>query len=366
MTLSMGIVGLPNVGKSTVFNALTQAQNAEVANYPFCTIEPNRAVAPLADARVDKLAELAGLGRKIYATLEFVDIAGLVKGASKGEGLGNQFLGHIRNTAAIVHVVRCFKDDNIVHVHPTLNPQYDIETVNLELILADLQQLARKLERLARQIKGDKSLHGEWELAQTLRAYLNQGNLVSHFPERESESFRRLNEEMGFLTAKPVIFAANVDEAGLADDNVYVQIVREVAAEQGAQVVKLCARFEEEMAGLTDEERHEFLAASGAAESGLEQIVRKSFDLLGLITFFTMNEEEVRAWEIPRGWSAPKAAGVIHSDFERGFIRAEVVPYQIFVEHGSWAAAKAAGVMRLEGKEYLVQDGDIIYFRFHG
>jgi GTP-binding protein YchF len=365
MSLSMGIVGLPNVGKSTVFNALTKAQNAEVANYPFCTIEPNRAVVPLFDARVDKLAELAGLQRKIYATIEFVDIAGLVKGASQGEGLGNHFLGHIRNTAAIVHVVRCFEDENVVHVSPEPDPREDIETVNLELILADLQKLERKIERLSRQVKGDKKLQPILDLAQALRSQLDQGQPISLYPEHTGDSFQELNNEMQFLTSKSVIYAANVDEDGLMEETQCVQAVRDIAAEQGADIVKICAKFEEEMAGLTDEERYEFLQLAGAEESGLDQIVRKSFKTLGLINYFSMNEEQVRSWTIPQGSTAPKAAGVIHTDFERGFIRAEVISYKTFVKYGSGAAAKAAGEMRLEGKDYVVEDGDVIYFRFN-
>ncbi len=365
MTLSMGIVGLPNVGKSTAFNALTQAQNAEVANYPFCTIEPNKAIVPLPDPRVDKLAELAGGRRTIYATIEFVDIAGLVEGASRGEGLGNQFLGHIRDTDAIVHIVRCFEDENVVHVSPKPDPRADIETVKLELILADLEQLERKIERLSRQVKGDKKIQPLLDLAMALQRHLEAGRPISLFPERDSDIFHALNSEMRFLSAKPVIYVANVDESNLGGENEYVQAVREVAAAERAKLIKLSARFEEELIDMTDEERQEFLELAGTEESGLEQVVRQSFEVLGLITFFTMNEEQVRAWTIRQGWTAPRAAGVIHTDFERGFIRAEVIPYETFVQYGSTAAAKAAGAMQLEGKEYVVQDGDVIYFRFN-
>jgi hypothetical protein len=366
MALSIGIIGLPNVGKSTTFNALTKEQNAEVANYPFCTIEPNRAIVPLVDERVDTLAEIAGVGRRIYATIEFVDIAGLVRGASKGEGLGNQFLGQIRDTGAIVQVVRCFQDENVVHVSPEPDPRADIEAINMELILADLEQLERKIERLTRQVKGDKKLVPTLELAQTLAEHLNAGQLISTYPQRDTETFRELAAEMRFLTNKPAIYVANVDESDLGpEDSPCVRTVRAVAAEHDAEVVKICAKLEEEMAGLTDEERLEFLEAAGAHESGLEQVVRKSFDLLHLINFFSMNEEEVRAWTIRRGWTAPQAAGVIHTDFERGFIRAEVVPYEEFVEHDGWAGAKAAGALRVEGKEYVVQDGDVVWFRFN-
>jgi ribosome-binding ATPase len=362
---SIGIVGLPNVGKSTVFNALTKEQNAEVANYPFCTIEPNRAIVPLPDPRVEHLVELVGVPHAIHATVEFVDIAGLVKGASHGEGLGNQFLGHIRDTAALVHVVRCFPDPNVVHVSEQLDPRQDIETINLELILADLEQLQRKVERLARQVKGDKKLQPVLDLAHALQEILEDGRPIASYPHRESEIFQDLNHEMRFLTAKPVIFAANVDEGSLGQENPHVQTVREVAGEQNARVVTLCAKLEEEMAGLSDEERQEFLRLAGAQESGLEQVIHSSFQLLDLISFFTMNENEVRAWNIPRGTTAPQAAGVIHTDFQRGFIRAEVIPYPTFVHHGSSAAVKAAGAMHLEGKEYVVQDGDVIYFRFN-
>lgn len=366
MGLSIGIVGLPNVGKSTAFNALTKEQNAVVANYPFCTIKPNRAIVPVPDTRVEKLAELAELGRTIHATIEFVDIAGLVKGASKGEGLGNQFLGNIRDTDAIIHLVRCFDDPNVVHISETIDPRSDIEIVNLELILADLQQLERKTERLSRQVKGDKkTFQPLLDIAQELKTHLDTGKPISIYPDQDSKTFRTLNSEMRFLTSKPLIYAANVDEASLAEENDYVRVVREVATEQGAELVVLCAKLEEEMAGMTDEERNEFLQLAGAEESGLDQTIHTSYDILGLISFFSMNDQEVRAWTIPRGWTAPEAAGTIHTDFERGFIRAEVIPFEIYDQHGSSAAAKAAGVMRLEGKDYVVQDGDVIYFRFN-
>lgn len=366
MSLSIGIVGLPNVGKSTLFNALTRAQNAEVANYPFCTIQPNKAVVPLRDTRVDRLAELAGVGRRIYATIEFVDVAGLVRGASQGEGLGNQFLGHIRDADAIVHVVRCFTDPNVVHVSGELDPGDDVEIINTELMLADLQQLERKVERLSRQAKGDKKFEPLLNVAEALRSHLEMGQPVATFPNQDGDAFRTLNRKMRFLTGKPVIYAANVSEDDLAADNqACVEAVRTVADEQGAEAVTLCARLEEEMAALDDVERQEFLQLAGATESGLDQIIRQSFKVLGLITFFTMNEEEVRAWTIPDGWTAPRAAAVIHGDFERGFIRAEVIPYETFAHHGSAGAVKAAGEMRVEGKEYVVQDGDIIYFRFN-
>jgi GTP-binding protein YchF len=366
MSLSIGFVGLPNVGKSTVFNALTEEQNAEVANYPFCTIKPNRAIVPVPDPRVEKLAELANLETTIHATIEFFDIAGLVKGASKGEGLGNQFLGNIRDTDAIIHVVRCFDDPNVVHMNETIDPRADIEVVNIELMLADLQQLERKIEKLSGQVKGDKKTDQPLlDSALAIQGQLQAGKPVAAYPNKEDESFQILNNEMRFLTGKPVIYAANVDEDCLADDNRYVKIVREVAAREKAKVVVLCAKLEEEMTGMSDGERMEYLELVGAEESGLAQTIRFSYEVLGLISFFSMNEREVRAWTITQGTPAVKAAGVIHTDFERGFIRAEVIPYEIFVKHGSAAAVKAAGEMRSEGKEYLVQDGDVILFRFN-
>jgi GTP-binding protein YchF len=365
MALSIGIVGLPNVGKSTTFNALTEAQNAQVANYPFCTIEPNKAVVAVPDPRVDKLAELVKPERVIYTTVEFVDIAGLVKGASQGEGLGNQFLANIRDTAAIVHVVRCFDDPNVIHVSPKPNPREDIDVINLELILADLQQLDNKLEKMARLVKGDRKLQPAYELALELKALLETGQPVTAHPARDGETWQALNQEMRFLTGKPVIYAANVDEAGLAEDNEYVQQVRAIAAEHGAEMVKLCAKLEEEMAGMTEAERHEFLESLGVHESGLEQVIHTGYRELRLITFLTAGPKEVRAWTVRRGAKAPQAAGVIHTDFERGFIRAEVIPFDTYVRLGSEHAAKAAGELRVEGKEYVVQDGDVMHFRFN-
>lgn len=365
MTLSIGIVGLPNVGKSTTFNALTKTQNARVANYPFCTIEPNKAIVPVPDPRVERLAELAQVQNAIHATIEFVDIAGLVEGASHGEGLGNQFLGNVRDTAAIVHVVRCFEDENVAHISEKIDPRVDIEIVNTELVLADLQQLQRKIEHLSKQVKGDKKSQPILEIALALQSHLDMGKPISLFADQDNDAFLSLNKEMQFLTSKPVIYAANVDESGLEKDNEFVQAVRDVAAQHGAEVAILCAKLEEEMADMTDEERHELIQLAGAEESGLEQVIRKSFHALRLISFFTMNENEVRAWTVPRGWTAPKAAGVIHTDFERGFIVAEVIHYETFIQHGSAAATKAAGELRLEGKDYVVQDGDVIYFRFN-
>lgn len=332
MSLSIGIVGLPNVGKSSLFNALCKEQQAQVASYPFCTIQPNRAIVPIPDPRLDKLFELLGVSRKVPATIEFVDIAGLVKGASHGEGLGNQFLANIRDTQAI---------------------------------LADLQLVERKIDRLSGALKGDKKLLPMMELAQALREHLAQGKPAATFPQRDSDLFQAINHELRLLTAKPMIFVANVDEDSLAQGSSYLDQVREVGKEMGIEVLAICARLEQELAGLNDQERQEYLQLAGVQEGGLEQVIRKSHQLLGLISFFTMNEEEVRQWTIPRGWTAPKAAGVIHTDFERGFIRAEVIPYETFVAYGSSAAVRAAGQMRIEGKEYVVQDGDILYIRFN-
>jgi len=365
MSLSIGIVGLPNVGKSTTFNALCGVQQAQVANFPFTTIQPNRAIVPLPDPRVEKLQELVKVPNAIHATIEFVDIAGLVRGASQGEGLGNQFLDQIRNTDAIVHVVRCFDDPNVVHISDQPDPRNDIEIVNIELALSDLAHLERKIERLGSAVKGDKKLQPTLDLAHRLRTYLQQGKPVSSYPDAEDEVFKSLAQEMRFLTSKPVIYAANVDEAGFAADNPYLQAVEQVVVEQHAEMVVLCARLEEEMLAMSEADKREFMELAGVECCGLELVIRKGFQALDLISFFTKNENEVRAWNVPRGTHAPQAAGAIHTDFEHGFIRAEVIPYQVFVKYGSDAAVKAAGQMRLEGKDYPVQDGDVIYFRFN-
>lgn len=365
MGLSIGIVGLPNVGKSSIFNALVKEQHAQVANYPFCTIHPNKAIVPVPDPRVEKLRELVNVGRAIHTTIEFVDIAGLVQGASQGEGLGNQFLANIRDTDAILHVVRCFEDVNVAHIAAAIDPHGDIEIVELELVLADLQQLERKIERLSSALKGDKKLLPVMDAAQKLQEHLSQGKPASTFDHKESEAFRSLNQELRFLSNKPMIFVANVDEQGLSEDNPYVGAVFGAAAARGVEAIKICARLEMDLTEMSEEERKEYLALAGVEESGLEQVIHRCYQMLGLISFFTMNEEEVRAWTIPNGWTAPKAAGVIHTDFEHGFIRAEVIPYQTFVRYGSGAGARAAGEMRIEGKEYVVQDGDVLYIRFN-
>jgi hypothetical protein len=366
MSLSIGIVGLPNVGKSTTFNALTKAQNAEVASYPFCTIEPNRAIVPIPDQRVTAIKEKAGRPQSIFATIEFVDIAGLVKGASKGEGLGNKFLSNIRDVDLIVHIVRCFDDPNVAHVSEDPDPVDDIAVVNTELMLADLQQLERKLERLEGQVKGDRKTYlPVQELAQSLSAHLDAGEPIATHGQRGSPLFQQLVDEMRFLTAKPVIYVANVDETGLEAVTDCERVIAGIAAEQGADMVKICAKLEEELIDLPADEQQEFLELAGLEQSGLDKVIKLSYARLGLISFFTMNENEVRAWTITQGEKAPAAAGRIHTDFERGFIKAEVIPFDVFMQFGSIPAAREAGKMRMEGKEYVVRDGDLIYFRFN-
>ncbi len=366
MGLPVGIVGLPNVGKSTTFNALTKAQNAESANYPFCTIEPNKAVVPVPDPRLEELAKIVNPERIQHSTIDFVDIAGLVKGASKGEGLGNQFLSNIRETEMILHMVRCFDDGNITHVEGSIDPLRDIEIIESELIFADIQQLEKKIDRLARQAKtGDKKIRAVLEVAQALMKHMEELQPVSTFADRENEAFAQLDKELRFLSNKPVIYGANVDEEGLLEDNAYVKAVQEHAEKVGADVIKLCAKIEEELVQLEPEEAEEFLNELGIEESGLDKIIRTAFDRLGLISYFTAGVKEVRAWTIHKGWKAPKAASVIHNDFEKGFIRAEVIAYEDFIKYGGEQGAKEAGKMRLEGKEYVVQDGDVMHFRFN-
>lgn len=366
MGLSVGIVGLPNVGKSTTFNALTKAQNAESANYPFCTIEPNKAIVPVPDKRLNELAKIVSPNKIQYSTIEFVDIAGLVKGASKGEGLGNKFLSNIREAEMILHIVRCFDDENITHVEGGVDPVRDIEIINTELILADIEQLNKKIERLGREAKANaKGAKESLELANALLSHLNEGKSASSFGDKDSEIYKALNKELRLLSAKDVIYGVNVDENGIAEDNAYVKAVREYAAASNHEVIKLCAKIEEELVGLSDDEAHELLSSLGADESGLEKIIRTSFAKLNLISYFTAGVVEVRAWTITSGWKAPKAASVIHNDFERGFIRAEVISYHDYISCGGENAAKEAGKMRLEGKEYVVQDGDVMHFRFN-
>ncbi|MBA4372086.1 MAG: redox-regulated ATPase YchF [Thermodesulfovibrio sp.] len=365
MALSIGIVGLPNVGKSTLFNALTKNQTAMAANYPFCTIEPNKAIVAVPDRRLDQLSEIVHPQRVQNAIVEFTDIAGLVKGASKGEGLGNQFLSHIRETSAIVHVVRCFEDDSIIHVDGSVDPLRDIDVINTELVLADIQTLENRIARLEKQSKTDKKLQPLFDIARKLLDHLNTGSPAILFAEKESEIFEELTKETRLISLKPVIYAANVDEAGLSEDNEYVKKVRSFAEGHNAEMVKICAKIEEEMAGLSDVERTEFLESLGQSESGLDQIINHGYHALGLISYFTAGVKEVRAWTIERGWKAPKAAAVIHDDFERGFIRAEVIAFDDYIEGRGEAGARTAGKLRTEGKEYVVNNGDVMHFLFN-
>ena len=366
MNLCVGIVGLPNVGKSTTFNALTKAQNAQSANYPFCTIEPNRARVEVPDFRLRKLADIVKPEKILHSLIEFVDIAGLVRGASKGEGLGNKFLSNIRETELILHIVRCFDEDNITHVEGRVDPLRDIEIINTELILADIEQLGKKIEKLSKEAKSNqKGAKESLELAAALLAHLDQNLPASTFEGRESEIYQRLIKELRLLSAKGVIYAANVDESGLSEDNEHVSALKIHAQKQGCEVMKLCAKVEEELIGLSDEEGLEFLRALGVKESGLAQIIRTAFAKLGLINYFTAGVVEVRSWTIERGYKAPKAAGIIHNDFEKGFIKAEVISYEDFVRFGGETKAKEAGKMRLEGKDYVVCDGDVMHFRFN-
>ncbi|MCD6259734.1 MAG: redox-regulated ATPase YchF [Helicobacteraceae bacterium] len=365
MGLSIGLVGLPNVGKSTTFNALTKAQNAEAANYPFCTIEPNKAVVPVPDKRLAELAKIVNPERIQYSTLDFVDIAGLVKGASKGEGLGNKFLSNIRETEVILQIVRCFDDENIVHNEGNIDPLRDVEIIEGELILADIEVLSNRIDRLKKQAKSDKSAQGILTIAEELLEFLGDGKLARNFEKADSDEYQQLNREVRFLTNKEIMYGANVDEDGLLEDNEYVVALRKHAQENGCEIIKLCAKVEEELIGLDDAEAAEFLDELGVQESGLEQIIHKGFDKLGLMSYFTAGVKEVRAWTIRKNSTAPKAAAAIHNDFEKGFIRAEVISYDDFVTLGGEAKAKEAGKMRLEGKEYIVQDGDIMHFRFN-
>ena len=359
--MKLGIVGLPNVGKSTLFNSLTKA-GAESANYPFCTIDPNVGIVTVPDERLDKLAALYNSAKITPAVIEFVDIAGLVKGASKGEGLGNQFLANIREVDAIVHVVRCFENSNIVHVDGSIDPVRDIETINLELIFSDMEVLERRLAKQKRASYNNKDIAKECELIERLLAFLEAGNLAKNF-ECEDE-----DEEAFMKEYKPVIFAANVSEDDLANDgagNEYVAQVREYAKKDNCEVFVICAQIEEEISELDDEEKKMFLDDLGISSSGLDKLIAASYRILGLISYLTAGETETRAWTITKGTKAPGAAGKIHSDFERGFIKAEVVNYQDLLDCGTYAKAKEKGLVRMEGKEYVVKDGDVILFRFN-
>ena len=361
--MKIGIVGLPNVGKSTLFNAITNA-GAEGANYPFCTIEPNVGVVPVPDERLDNLAKMYNPQKVTHAVIEFVDIAGLVKGASKGEGLGNKFLSHIRETDAICQVVRCFEDSNIIHVDGSINPVRDIETINLELVFADLETVEKRIDRASKLIKGDKKYQLEFDTWKKVRDALQNG--------KPARSLEYTDEELeivrdGFLlTMKPILYVANVSEDQLLDENdANVNSVKEYAKQDKAEVIKLCVKIEEELSSLDGNDKKEMLEALGLEESGLDKVIKASYDLLGLMSFLTAGEPEVRAWTIKKGTKAPQAAGKIHSDIERGFIRAEIVSYDDLMREGSMTAAKEKGLVRSEGKEYIMQDGDIVLFKFN-
>lgn len=363
--MKLGIVGLPNVGKSTLFNAITNA-GAESANYPFCTIDPNVGVVSVPDHRLDKLTEMYHPKKTTPAVIEFVDIAGLVKGASKGEGLGNKFLANIRQTNAIVHVVRCFVDDNVIHVEGSTDPLRDIEIIDIELIMADMDMVARRIDRAQKAAKGDKKYLHEIEVFQGLLEHLNEGKSARSYDCDTEDTELLATSEL--LSLKPVIYAANLDEDGFTGDyeaNPYYKQVSELAAREGAQVIPVCAKLEAEIAELSTEDKAMFLEDLGITQSGLDRLIKVSYELLGYISYLTSGEDECRAWTITKGTKAPQAAGKIHSDFERGFIRAEVVAFDDLVACGTMAAAKEKGLVRSEGKEYVMHDGDIVLFRFN-
>ena len=362
--MKLGIVGLPNVGKSTMFNSITKA-GAECANYPFCTIEPNVGVVPVPDERLDALTKMYNPQKTTHAVVEFVDIAGLVKGASKGEGLGNKFLSHIRETDAIVEVVRCFEDSNVVHVDGSVDPVRDIETINLELIFADIETVNKRLDKARKNLKADKKYQEEIDLLEKIKTSLENGISARAIDYTKEE--QELVKDMFLLTTKPILYIANVSEEQIEDpeNDENVKKVKEYALKENAEVIPLCVKIEEELSGLDDNDKKEMLEALGLEESGLDKVIKKSYDLLGLMSFLTAGEPEVRAWTIKKGTKAPQAAGKIHSDIERGFIKAEVVSFEDLMKEGSMVAAREKGLVRQEGKEYIMQDGDIVVFKFN-